>query len=419
MTFVPTTFEQIDSASELQASSAPSVFSIEGSESAFGLKLPCWESSLFQWLITEASGKHISIPGLLFEDKEPGNALRKLRDSLVGATLCLQPAELFTRPEPKIVIELREELLRQLENWPDLASTKGAFVICADHLLSSRVSRVKSENKQRYRLPNRLYPVVNDDRPADWAAFNSLVLDLTRHVSGGDMQPVWFNQQNDPSIPTILHELFKNTHDHARTWWDGSEPSFSVRGISCAYYAVEQFPHLTRAIGKEVLDPPSVYIRELLDVEQNKLKKLRTVQSSKIRGFLELSIFDSGPGLVGRAKGQDASKFSPKEQLDIVRECLRKGYSSTENETRGYGLSKVIDRLRQSKGFLRIRTNSVNGFRSFARFGDLGVSENAESGSAADRLMDWRNLYSPLQTNYRALRGTVVTLIVPLGDVDE
>lgn len=233
------------------------------------------------------------------------------------------------------------------------------------------------------------------------------------------MQPVWFNHLNDPSIPTILHELFKNTHDHARTWWDGSEPSFSLRGISCAYYAVDQFHHLVKVGEKKVVDPASAYIRELIDVEAARLKKLRVLQSSKIRGFLELSIFDSGPGLVGRATGKDASNFSPRQQLDIVRECLRKGYSSTENETRGYGLSKVIARLRQSRGFLRIRTNSVNGFRSFARFGDLGVSENTESESAADRLMDWRTLYSPRQTDYRALRGTVVTLIVPMGDANE
>jgi hypothetical protein len=411
MTNVPTTFDEIDRPGRAASTGA---FELICDELGAQKATPCWETSLLQWFLGELAGRPLSLLG--GQGDRTIEPLRRVSDKLIGAAASLLPAEIFINPPPAAVIELRERLLAQHESWPALAMGGGAFAICADHLVPTRPPRSKSDERRQYRLPARLYPDSKSGVPADWKEFNRLVSDLVRSVCAKPMQPTWFEPSHETAIPTILHELFKNTHDHARSWWDGTKPKFSLRGVSCNYYPLEQFEYLVQQNSPVVIDPASAYIRELMDLAKGKSTK--AIQSATIKGFLELSIFDSGPGLVGRAIGADPSTLSSREQLDVVRECLRKGYSSTDNETRGYGLSKVLSRLRRAGGFIRIRSNGVSGYRSFARFSELGARGSSEAESASDRLLDWRTLYSPKQTAYINLRGTVVTVLIPMGDAD-
>jgi hypothetical protein len=414
-TTFPSTFTHIDELKSAGAMTGTS-FGLDASKFRDIARRPCWETALLQWLWTEVDDRSISILQSPDSTISAHEQLAKIRDSLCGAALCLLPAEFYSEPKPSAVIGLRTELVAQQDNWPDLASKGAAFAICADHLISPRKAKSKLDEQRQYKLPRRLYPEQMAGIPADWGGFNSLVSDLVRSVCAKPMQPVWFEPSHETAIPTILHELFKNTHDHGRTLRNGSAPKYSLRGIACNYFELGAFKYIGISKSTNILDPASAYVREFLDARNRKGRVAE--QSSRIEGFLELSIFDSGPGLVGRAAPGNPDSLSSQEQLEIVKQCLRVGFSSTDNELRGYGLSKVIARLKRSKGFIRIRTNGVSGYRSFARFSDLSIPALTEGDFPDDRLLDWRNLYSPVQTPHRNLKGTVVTVLLPMGGVD-
>lgn len=413
MSTFPTSFDQIDG-----TGSDGDIARLNNLVSARYLgelyRAPCWNTAVLQWLWTE-----------IFEALQDGISKEKLvlpsakdlvsvRDSMCGAAVCLLPVDLFDRQEVASLVALRAGLIAQQDGWPDLASEGAAHVLCADHLLRP-LGAGKSEAKRQYRLPHRLYPAPHVEVPADWDAFNSLISDLVRAVCARPIEPVWHEPSYETALPTILHELFKNTHDHARSAADGATLKFSMRGVSCQYYALSSSDSAMRTSASDVLDPASVYVREFLDARRR--GDSFGLQSRRIEGFLELSIFDSGPGLVGKILKRDPSDISPSAQLEIVRECMKKGFSSTDNELRGYGLSKVLSRLRRSRGFIRIRTNGVSGYRSFARFVGLGHGPNAERPDV--RLLDWKTLYAPKQSAYRQLRGTVITVMIPMGEANE
>ena len=407
MTAIPTSFDEID---QILAGNAQSEreFRLVLPALAALVRRPCWETSLLQWLATEITDSRIAAE--TGTSTAAVDVLGNLRNTLCGASLCLLPADLFHTPAPSDLVRLRDLLVEQQETWPDLASLGNAFVICADHLVANSTS-LSSNRRGVFRLPARLYPPSAKGAPTDWDGFNSLVRDLVRAVCGQSLQPMWSEPSQETAIPTILHELFKNTHEHARTWWDGTKPKFSLRGVAANFFDLESFDNLAK--GPVVLDPASAYVREVLELRKG--RTLDSIRSKNVRGFLELSIFDTGPGLVGRMMGSDPTLMGSNEQLEVVKDCLKRGYSSTDNETRGYGLSKVLSRLKKSHGFIRIRTNGVNAYRSFARFNAL----EAGSDSGYDRLLDWKIMYSPRQSTYRSLRGTVITVMIPMGKTDE
>ena len=414
MSTVPLTFDDLDRVLDPDEIWSQCIFF--GSEIVGIRHEPCWGTSVLQWMLDEVSGKEIQLLGpnsqALSRDE-----LAKIRNTLTGAALCLLPAEMFARPSPNEVIEHRTQLLVEQRAWPDVASNGCAFVLCADHLVSARPRLSKADSNKRYLLPHRLYPDPQTSLPTDWAGFNKLLIDLVQAVCARPMQPTWTDPALETAIPTILHELFKNTHDHARTWWDGTQPKHSLRGIVCNYYELCDLDYIAKHSRSKVLDPASSYIRELLDIAKEG-RTTQSLQSATIKGFIELSVFDSGPGFVGCSTKNDPTSLSAQRQLEIVRQCLRKGYSSTDNETRGFGLSKVLSRLRRAKGFIRIRTNAVSGYRSFARFNELETIKSLDTEATYDRLLDWRNLYSPRQTIYRSLRGAIVTVLIPMSDID-
>ena len=249
---------------------------------------PCWNVSVLQWLWTEIyealqngpTGKRLILPST--------RELLDVRDTICGAAICLLPVDLFDRQEVASLVALRAGLLAQQDNWPDLASQGAAHVVCADHLLRPAAAG-KVDPKRQYRLPHRLYPAPQIEIPADWDAFSALISDLVRAVCARPIEPVWYEPSYETALPTILHELFKNTHDHARFSADGTTLKFSMRGVSCQYFSLASFAHLAKQNAKEVLDPASVYVREFLDARRR--EDSFGLQSRRIEGFLELSVF--------------------------------------------------------------------------------------------------------------------------------
>jgi hypothetical protein len=144
------------------------------------------------------------------------------------------------------------------------------------------------DNARNYRRPARLY-VRGTDRVRDRADFGSLVkscaslLPLTRRPELGTILD---------AAASLLFEAFHNTHDHAQTDHRGEVLRRSVRGFVVGF----QYVRIEALADAGGVSPP------LRDYYRAWRPRVPTAQHAQ---FLELGVFDSGPGLARRWLSSD------------------------------------------------------------------------------------------------------------------
>jgi hypothetical protein len=106
---------------------------------------------------------------------------------------------------------------------------------------------------------------------------------------------------------------------------------------------------------------------------------------------------------------------SAKEQFEAVLGCFATGKSATGDESRGFGLWKVLRDLRALKGFIRVRTNRVHVYRDFAWYGDMFL--RSDIVAPQERMMDWRRgITQKITEGYPDMQGAHVSVLIPLGE---
>lgn len=190
------------------------------------------------------------------------------------------------------------------------------------------------------------------------------------------------------AIGNLLYELFKNTHDHARTHLSGQRPPFSFRLFQASTIAqrkqelelmVSEFPPLSR------------FFSTLTPIEEREFVSV-----------FVLSVVDSGPGLAQTWTRRELCTMSEQEELDATIECFSKGSTTKIHSQYGEGLHLVRSILRDGKGLLRLRTGRLSlYYEGFADFGE---------DSSEIPLKSWRVEYPLLAP----ASGTLVTLFLPL-----
>lgn len=147
-------------------------------------------------------------------------------------------------------------------------------------------------------------------------------------------------------IAGLLKELFSNTHVHARTDLNGAFYRRSARGILFALRPVDT-PHDSHAGGLKVLRE---YYASIADASARPRVE-----------FLEISVFDSGPGLAARALGKPVEQAMPiNQEYDLVRGCFLKNFTTQSDPSHGLGLPRVVQALKACGGFMRLRTGRLS-----------------------------------------------------------
>lgn len=211
------------------------------------------------------------------------------------------------------------------------------------------------DNARNYRRPARLY-VPGTDRVRDRADFASLVkscaqlLPLNRRVELGRILD---------AAASLLFEAFHNTHDHAQTDHRGDVLRRSVRGFVVGFQYV-RLDAITVAGGQS---PP-------LQAYYGAWRP--RVPSAQYAQFLELGVFDSGPGLARRWLSADralAERLPQGHDLDAeyhaVISCLEKGATTKRDHTSGNGLFRIMQVVKRTGGLVRVRTGNMSLIRCF------------------------------------------------------
>lgn len=195
-------------------------------------------------------------------------------------------------------------------------------------------------------------------------------------------------------IGRAIAELFSNTHKWARSEVGGAWIRRSVRGIvtDAVRNASERFN----------VDEPGP-IRDFLSALNTRFT------ASPSTGAMEISVFDSGPGLaqhwLGRAIADD-------EDIEIERKavshCLQKWGTKGGAESRGLGLHTVMANLSKPEigGLLLIRTGRLALFRDLHR-------DPLRSANDAPVELGAYHMGNVFAHRLARVEGTLISMILP------
>lgn len=368
-------------------------------------EIPMLESGLIQWVLTILKRNETSV-GFEYDGTDSLMAImERWATSPAGAVLALSPQGKVVGLDRQTSANFRERLLKKQQSWPDLVLTPSASLICFDKL-------------PKY-LPPQLYLDPINRTLADWSDYGGLVEGMMKSVAPHETRIQNQILGRQEAINTIFFELFKNTHDHARTRLDGRDIVDSLRGIVARFYPVESFEGLVKQSEPEQQRRNELekYLAACVTPHFARVLKsnIRSRNQGAITGFFEISVFDSGPGMASRWLNRDSEEVDVKEQYKALINCFGKGYSSTSTGRRGFGLWNVLEQLRQVKGCIRVRTNRLNVFRQFKLLPNLHVSRFQDGHMIPkEKLYDWRKGYSESPSEYAPVNGTLISVMLPL-----
>lgn len=346
------------------------------------------------WVDATESGANVAVKTL-----ERDGERKYLSDSHPGRLLALLPVGHLTGVTRREAAVLRDSLLSQQSQWPGLPVDPVASLYCVDAHPDG--------------LPKQLYSA--DRGIVDWSEFRSVASGLLGIIGANRSLPATLARRTD-AIARILYELFRNTHDHARTSASHELLARSVRGVHARYYNVDQLraqlPESQQDFDAIKPDPAQVYAWAVL---RSSIPTSKFQSPAAIDGLLELSIFDLGPGLAARWMGADTSHLPIPAELDAVLNCLTKGGSTTDRFARGFGLWNVLQELRALRGFIRIRTGRIHGYREFESKRDAALKDRGQLvGTPKEVLNDWNRPLLTAPSEYPKVTGTLISVLLPM-----
>ncbi len=193
--------------------------------------------------------------------------------------------------------------------------------------------------------------------------------------------------KNDSPLGHLLHETFRNTAEHAYLDIHGKVPQ---RGIRCILIAARK-----SELGE--LDPQALLSTDHPHVEEyfEQLRNRSYLGTRKKVHILELSIFDTGPGFISTISNYKHPDSNADDSY-YVTQCFLDNVSSKSGKNSGLGLGRVLSRVSELDGFIRVRTSTTEAFFS---------SQTKKSNC---------QLVPHVVGNLPKATGTVITIALPL-----
>ena len=195
-------------------------------------------------------------------------------------------------------------------------------------------------------------------------------------------------------------ELFKNTQEHALRDQNGKSYIAHVEGMIASWKDLPSEKYESDFLGHSRL---AKYWSDNLTIAADSTK--RTLRC------MEVSFFDTGPGLVGRAFGKSIDPNSEKEALI---QCIGMNFSTKPESGAGNGYPTILNQLSKVGGLIRIRSGNQCLFNCFDRE-KHGYWENQNSSEAKQEQTKYlMNFDSWTDKKLSSACGTVVSILIPL-----
>ena len=185
--------------------------------------------------------------------------------------------------------------------------------------------------------------------------FLSLLRDFQLQVSIGVDR--MFNEGQLTTIATLLFQLFKNADVHTVIDEFGDAYIKSMRGLMVRRVTLSGASEIEAYAGKD----------------RNFGSFLaRNITGKATGAFVELTVFDTGPGMVSRLLRKGGSNsvllkdISLEEEFEYTKECFEVHKSSQSTNGHGDGLDLALRALAQLKAFMSLRTGRMSLLQDFS-----------------------------------------------------
>ncbi len=196
-------------------------------------------------------------------------------------------------------------------------------------------------------------------------------------------------------------ELFKNTQEHALRDQNGKPYIEHVEGVIASWKDLPSDKYEKDFSGHPRL--VRYWTDNLTPSADGSKKNLRC---------MEVSFFDTGPGLVGRAFGTSIDSSSEK---DALLKCIGMNFSTKSESGAGNGYPTILNQLSKVGGLIRIRSGNQCLFNCFSReLHGFWDKENSSETAKQKQTKYLMNFDSWTDKNLSPTSGTVVSILVPL-----
>jgi hypothetical protein len=187
-----------------------------------------------------------------------------------------------------------------------------------------------------------------------------------------------FSDELSLDIGLLLHELYKNTEEHAKRDLKGNKYRRTISGIKFSFstYSHDQIKQIVK------------------DQWDDKYLDYILLKFCSIIKIFEISVFDSGPGLARRWTSKDYDELTISEEINAVQNCFKKWGTTKTGWGAGEGLFTVLKTLRNLEGFIRVRT----GRKIFSK----GFMDSEDELELSNQIRD----LAPIE-------GTSISIIIP------
>lgn len=339
------------------------------------------EAAVVQALATWANASH-GATVRTYAETPSDEQINKLVRRLYGTSAFALADRISDVGHMDITSEARSMALRRIRELgtEDVSGSRGPQVeiVCADHLALSN--------------PASLYTVDEDGRAKvkELPSFLKLVDDA---IIGKLVHRVYRRNLPDGferTMAVALHELVRNTEEHGRMDDRGDTRRKSIRGLQAKKHLLSP-----ERLGAITAASPALH------AYSSRLPPARAANTHV--QLIELSVFDSGPGMGASLTGKELSALAPQEELSAVRRCFAKNVSRKHASSSGLGLPNLAKALSEAGGFMRLRTGRC---ALYADFRQDPVSHFGEPPELHD-WFDGADGVSPVA-------GTLFTLLFPL-----
>lgn len=175
------------------------------------------------------------------------------------------------------------------------------------------------------------------------------------------------------ALAQLVHQLFKNADVHTAIDASGNGYDSGVRGIQVREIRITDEKMRAAFVSEDhaLLAYLSKVGRRDVARKQGSLSKSATLEAWPSSRFIEITVFDTGPGLALRwlARKKGITRYAEvdrAEELDAVKECFQLHATTHSTAMKGDGLPIAIGAMRELNAFMFLRTGRLALYQDFS-----------------------------------------------------
>lgn len=211
-------------------------------------------------------------------------------------------------------------------------------------------------------------PMPGEVRPV--SDFRVLLPRLLTHV--GPRALGILNEGQLDYLSALVYQLFLNADEHGSYAPRGERYESGVRGIVLRMTTIPSVQELVGSAGDDT--PFRAYVSKLGHMSRTSAprEEAESGPRTKLMRLLEISVFDTGPGmglrwLADKVGRQSYAEFSPEEEFEAVQTCFRKHATTKASQYFGQGLPVTLSAMKRLNAFMSLRTGRLSLYQDFSR----------------------------------------------------